>query len=361
MSSIILRKEELKDFAFRLLLAAKCSSEDAEIVSESLVWADLRGRDEYGVSTRLPNMMQRLVRGLIHSPAVMTWTPIAPAAYLLDAGHGFGQVAARLAMDKAIDLCQSQGIGLVAVRHSNHFGTASYYCSRAAEAGCIGFTCTNAFPKVAPFGGIRPVLGTNPLAFGCPTASGIPVLVDLSTAAYAGSSLRKTSTARGQLPPGVALDANGQPTTQPEAAAQGCLLPAAGPKGFGLALMVEILSGLLTGAAMGREVGSLFYTWDRPVNIGHLFMAMHIDHFLPKEVFLGRLQTLLGWVAECPRRHDPEAIRFPGELRGHYAALHERNGIPFEERAVQALNRLADEFNVRPLVEDSACARVSEG
>jgi LDH2 family malate/lactate/ureidoglycolate dehydrogenase len=357
---ITISKEELKEFAVKLLLAAKCSSEDAETVSESLVWADLRGRDEYGVSTRLPNLVQRLVRGLIHSPAAMSWMPTAPAAYVLDAGHGFGQVAGRLAMDKAIELSQNQGIGLVAVRQSNHFGAASHYCARAAEAGCIGLTCTNAFPKVAPFGGRRPVLGTNPLAFGCPTASGVPVLVDVSTAAYAGSSLRKSSAAGGRLPPGVALDANGQPTTEPSAAAEGCLLPAAGPKGFSLALMVEILSGILTGAAMGREVGSLFYTWDRPVNVGHLFIAIHIEHFMPRMVFEDRLKTLLGWVAECPRQHETEAIRFPGELRGQYAALYERDGIPLEEKAVQLLNRLADEFKVRRLAEDQSPTKVSE-
>jgi len=358
--SITVRKEELKEFAASLLVAAKCPPEEAEIVSESLVWADLRGRDEYGVSTRLPNLVERLVRGLIHSPAAMSWMPIAPATYVLDAGHGFGQVAARLAMDKAITLSQNQGIGLVAVRQSNHFGAASYYCARATEAGCIGFACTNAFPKVAPFGGRRPILGTNPLAFGCPTASGVPVLVDLSTAAYAGSSLRKTSAALGQLPLEVALDAHGQPTTDPRAAAAGCLLPAAGPKGFGLGLMVEILSGILTGAAMGQEVGSLFYTWDRPVNVGHLFMAIHIEHFMPRMDFVGRLTTLLGWIAECPRREQAEAIRFPGELRGQYAALYEREGIPLEAKAVQVLNQLADEFKVGRLAEDQSRTTVSQ-
>jgi LDH2 family malate/lactate/ureidoglycolate dehydrogenase len=358
-ASITFGKEELKEFSVRLLLAAKCSPHDAEIVAESLVWADLRGRDEYGVSTRLPNLVQRLARGLIHSPAAMKWMPIAPAAQVLDAGHGFGQVAGRLAMDKAIDLSRNQGIGLVAVRQSNHFGAASYYCARATEAGCIGLTCTNAFPKVAPFGGRRPVLGTNPLAFGCPTDSGVPVLVDVSTAAYAGSSIRKTSAAGGQLPPEVALDANGQPTTEPSAAAGGCLLPAAGPKGFGLGLMVEILSGILTGAAMGQEVGSVFHTWDRPVNVGHLFVAIHIEHFTPTMVFDDRLKTLLGWVAECPRQHHAEAIRFPGELRGRYAALYERDGIPLDAGAVQHLNRLADEYQVRRLAENRSRAQAS--
>lgn len=353
MSSLItLTKEELKEFAVNLLIAASSSAEDAAIVSESLIWADLRGRDGYGVSSRLPNLIQRLRRGLIHSPADMKWEAVAPAAYRLDAAHGFGHVAGRLAMDKAIQVSQTQGVGLVAVKHSNHYGTAAEYCAQAAEAGCIGFTCTNAFPKVAPFGGKRPVLGTNPLGFGCPTISGVPILVDMSTAAFAGSSVRKSSGDGGLLPPGVALDTDGQPTRDPSAIAKGCLLPAAGAKGFGLALMVEILSGLLSGAAIGQEVGSLFNTWDRPVNIGHLFIAIQIDHFMPRRIFLERLQTLLGWIAECPRQKQEEPIRFPGELRGRYAALHERDGIQLEERAVEGLNRLADEFKVGRLPED---------
>ena len=185
----------------------------------------------------------------------------------------------------------------------------------------------------------------------------MPVLVDLSTAAYAGSSLRKTSSAGGQLPPGVALDTEGQPTTEPSAAARGCLLPAAGPKGFGLALMVEILSGLLSGAAIGQEVGSLFNTWNRPVNIGHLFIAIQIDHFMPRRIFLERLQTLLGWIAECPRQKQEEPIRFPGELRAHYTALFERNGIPVEQRAIEVLNRLADEFKAKRLAENQLQTR----
>jgi len=148
--SITVRKEELKEFAASLLVAAKCPPEEAEIVSESLVWADLRGRDEYGVSTRLPNLVERLVRGLIHSPAAMSWMPIAPATYVLDAGHGFGQVAARLAMDKAITLSQNQGIGLVAVRQSNHFGAASYYCARATEAAASASPAQMHFPRLRP-------------------------------------------------------------------------------------------------------------------------------------------------------------------------------------------------------------------
>ena len=349
LGSVTLTKTELKEFAVNLLIAAKSSSEDAEIVSESLIWADLRARHGYGMFVRLPILIRRLVRGLICSPAAMSWTPIAPAAQLLDAGSGFGQVAACLAMDKAIALSKTQGIGLVAVRHSNHYGAASYYCARAAEGGCIGFAFTNSVAQVAPFGGRKPVLGTNPLGFGCPTASGVPILVDFSTAAIAGSSAREMSATGGPLPTGAALDVDGRPTTDPSAVAEGCLLPAAGPKGFGLGLMVEILSGVLSGAAIGREVGSQLHTWDRPTNAGHLFIAIQIDGFLPRGLFIGRLQTLLGWIVECPRQNEAQPIRYPGQLRDQYAALYERHGIPVEEREVQLLNRLADEWNVRHL------------
>ena len=195
----------------------------------------------------------------------MKWEAVAPAAYRLDAGHGFGHVAGRFAMDKAIKVSQTQGVGLVAVRHSNHYGTAAEYCAQAAEAGCIGLTCTNAFAKVAPFGGKRPVLGTNPLGFGCPTISGVPVLVDMSTAAFAGSSARKSSGAGGQLPPGVALDTDGQPTTDPSAIAKGCLLPAAGPKGYVIALLICVaLIAANTAAAQTkwREVSAFKFDWN---------------------------------------------------------------------------------------------------
>jgi len=353
---LTLTKAELKEFAVNLLLAAKSSSEDAEIVSESLIWADLRARHGHGMFVRLPNLIQRLVRGLICSPAKMYWTPIAPAAHLLDADFGFGQVAACLAMDKAIALSKTEGIGLVAVRHSNHYGAASYYCARAAEAGCIGFAFTNSVAKVAPFGGRKPVLGTNPVGFGCPTPSGVPVLVDFSTSAIAGSSVWDISATGGQLPTGAALDVDGQPTTDPSAVAEGCLLPAAGPKGFGLGLMVEILSGVLTGAAIGREVGSLLHTWDRPTDTGHLFIAIQIDGFLPEELFLDRLKRLLGWIAECPRQSGGQPIRYPGQLRGQYGVRYERDGIPVDERAVHLLNRLADEFNVKRLSEEPSLA-----
>lgn len=330
-----------------VLRAAGAAPDDARAVAEGLLWADLRGRHAQGLA-RLPILARRLARKLIHSPAAMAWTVAGPAAHRLDAAYGFGHVAGRLGMARAIELAASGGIGLVAVRRSLHYGAAGYYCAFAADAGCLGFTCSNAFPKVAPFGGTQALLGTNPLAFGCPTPSGAPLLVDLATSTLAGSDVRTIHGARGRLPPGAALDSSGRPTDDPEAAARGSLLPAAGPKGFGLALMVEILSGVLTGAGVGRDVGSLFGTWDRSIDAGHVFIAIAVERFMPRHTFLERVGGLLDLVKAAPAMDGAEAIRYPGEIRARYAAAYGREGIPRDHAMEQVIGELAAEFGVEP-------------
>jgi LDH2 family malate/lactate/ureidoglycolate dehydrogenase len=310
-----------------------------------MLWADLRGRHTQGL-TRLPNFVERLSKGLIRSPAAMVWQEVGPAAALLDAGHGLGHVAGRRAILRAVELACVQGVGLVAVRHSNHFGAASYYCALAAEAGCLSFNYTNAFPKVAPYGGRKPILGTNPIAFGCPTRGAGPLLVDLSTGALSGGEARSTGDKGERLPPGVALDAEGRPTQDPAALKVGCLLPVGGARGFALGLMVEVLSGVLTGAAVGKEVGSLFSTWDRPVNVGHLFIAVHIERFLPLSEFLDRLDRLLTWIAATPPQEGFEAVRIPGDIRVQLAEKYMREGIPVAQESVDPLMQLARRFNL---------------
>jgi len=332
-------------FVVNVLRATGASSEDSEVVAEGMLWADLRGRHTQGL-TRLPNFVERLSKGLIHSPAAMVWQEVGPAVALLNAGHSLGHVAGRLAILRAVELAHAQGVGLVAVRHSNHFGAGGYYCALAAEAGCLSFNYTNAFPKVAPHGGRKPVLGTNPIAFGCPTRGAGPLLVDLSTGALSGGEARSTGDKGGQLPPGVALDAEGRPTRDPAALKVGCLLPVGGARGFALGLMVEVLSGVLTGSAVGKEVGSLFSTWDRPVDVGHLFIAVHIERFLPLSEFLDRLDRLLNWIAATPPQEGFEAVRIPGEIRVQLAEKYMREGIPVAQESVVPLMQLAQRFNL---------------
>jgi ureidoglycolate dehydrogenase (NAD+) len=339
-SSVRLSADEHRRFTTDALRAAGAERGDARTVADGLAWADLRGRHTNGL-VRLPNAVLRLQRGLIRSPAAMSWTETGPAVHLLDADHALGHVAATAAMSRAIELARSQGIGAVAVRHSNHFGTGAYFCARAAESGCLALALTNAFPKVAAHGGRQAVLGTNPIAFGCPTRKGGPVLVDLSTSAISGAEVRSTGGRREPLPEGVALDADGRPTRDPAAVTAGCLLPAAGPKGFALALMVEILTGVISGSSVGREVGSLFHTWDRPVDAGQAFVALDIGHFLPQEAFLDRLERLLESIVSSPVQDGAEAVRIPGQVRAAYAEEYARDGIPLSSASLPALEEMA--------------------
>ena len=330
-------------FVIDVLQETGASSEDSEVVAEGMLWADLRGRHTQGL-TRLPNIAERLSKGLIRSPAVMVWKEVGPAAALLDAGHGLGHVASRRAILRAVELARAQGVGVVAVRHSSHFGAAGYYCAIAAEAGCLSFNYTNAISKVAPHGGRKPLLGTNPIGFGCPTRGTGPVLVDLSTSAISGGEASSTGGKGKCLPPGVALDADGRPTEDP--AKMGCLLPAGGARGFALGLMVEVLSGVLTGSAVGKDVGSMLFTWDRPVDVGHLFIAVDIEHFLPLSEFLDRLDRLLAWVVATPPLEGFEAVRIPGEIRAQLAEKYAQEGIPVPQESVAPLIQLAQRFNI---------------
>ncbi len=305
---VTMSHQELERFATELLAGARSSRKDAERVARVLVWADLRGRHPQGVF-RIPVLATMLKHGLITSPARMTWSELSPVMYRLNAGNGFGQIAGEEAIRKAVDLAKASGVGMVVVNNSNHYGAASYFCALAAEADCIGMTFTNATPKVAPHGGTKPIFGTNPIAFGCPTSSGIPILVDFSTAAIAGSTIRHLKESGGKIPEGVALDANGHPTTDPAALATGSLLPAAGPKGYALGFMVEIFCGILAGAGMSHEVGPFYSTWKRNVNSGHLFMAMDISKFQAPEFYFERIDMLLGEIKSSPTLDGIDEVR----------------------------------------------------
>ena len=329
--------DELRTFAARLLGAAGASADEAAMVARILVWSDLRGREPQGVF-RIPVLAKMLANGLVTSPAAMTFEQLAPAAARLDAANGFGQIAGDRAMRRAVELAGRSGIGLVGVKNSNHYGAASYFCSLAAEAGCAGFAFTNATPKVTPHGGRKPVFGTNPVAFGCPAPGGAPILVDFSTSAIAGSTIRMINASGGSLPEGVALDKSGAPTVDPKALNSGSLLPAAGAKGYGLSLMVEILCGILSGAAMSHEVGPMYSTWKKSASPGHFFMALAIGRLMPEEAFLARIGALISEIKSSPVLEGFGEILLPGEIRGRFAREYGASGVPLSAETVRLLS-----------------------
>ncbi|WP_212524282.1 Ldh family oxidoreductase [Actibacterium sp. MT2.3-13A] len=328
---------DLRAVAQALLRASGVDGGEVEAIADNLLWNDLAGRTNHGVE-RLPILLRRVQAGLIRTPARMTFRSLSEAAALLDADDGFGQVAGALATDRAVDLARATGLGVVGVQRSNFYGTGAYYINRAAGAGMISIALSNSFPKVAAEGGYRPVLGTNPFAFGAPRRDGRALIVDMSTAGLAGSTVRAHQQDGRDLPEGLVVDEDGRPVTDPDAAMRGTLLPASGPKGFGLALMVEILSGVLTGAGVSSQVASMYKDFERHGNSGHFILALDIARWMPIETFYDRLELLAGMVASSG---GEGCVRLPGDARWDAMAENREQGIALEDKTATALRELA--------------------
>ncbi|WFL76298.1 Ldh family oxidoreductase [Altererythrobacter arenosus] len=336
-------RSELAAFINRLMAAAGVDEAQIATVSDNLVWNDASGRRNHGVE-RLPILLKRVQAGLIKCPAQETFQDLGPSIAHLDAGDAFGQHAGTLASDHAVALAKKTGIGVVGVSSSNFFGTGAYFLARMVDQGAIGLVLSNSYPKVAVPGGTRPALGTNPFAFGAPYAGG-RLLVDMSTAAVAGSTIRDAQRAGIPLPEGIAVDEDGRPVIDPEKAQSATLLPAAGAKGFGLALMVEVLAGVLTGSGIAHEVGSLYANFDRASRSGHFFLALDISRWMDDAAWDGRMDLLIRTLAGAS---PGDELRLPGQMREMEQAESARLGIPIVATTADALRRLARELGVPP-------------
>jgi ureidoglycolate dehydrogenase (NAD+) len=323
----------LRDATASLLRRNGVDDVQAECVTRNLVWSEFVGRPNFGLE-RLPVHLERVRRGVISCPCSVRFEARSETIGILDGGAGFGHYTGELAMRRAMELALSQGIGAVAVRNSNFFGMGAYFVELAAEAGMLGLAMSNSFPKVAAHRGLKPVLGTNPFAFGAPRRNGRSLLVDMATSALAGSTVREHIENELPLPEGLAIDHTGAPITDPRKIDQGALLPAAGAKGFALALMVEILAGVLTGAGIADGVGSMYKDFSRSGDNGHFFLAFDIARFMPIESFYERME---GLVALLKASNPKSEVLLPGEIRWRSYDENMRRGVLVDDRTLRAL------------------------
>jgi LDH2 family malate/lactate/ureidoglycolate dehydrogenase len=330
----------IKELVEDLLDFHGVEGEEAAAVVDHILWCELAGRANFGME-RLPILLKRKGLGLIKSPCCPRFEPVSPSMAKLDGSSGFGQYVGGLAMHRAIELAHETGCGIIGVRNSNHFGAGAVYVKQAADAGKIGLALSNSYPKVAPHGGLKAVLGTNPFAFGAPRKNGEHLLIDMATSALAGSTVREHLSMGRQLAPGLAIDANGQPVTDPAKINDGALLPFGGAKGFGLALMVEVLAGVLTGAGVAGGVGSLYQDFDRTAENGHLFIAIDVRRWMCPDAYHERLEALIGEI-----RSAGGNVRLPGELRWHTYRENLALGIPVDPVMAGPVLRLADESGI---------------
>jgi ureidoglycolate dehydrogenase (NAD+) len=335
--------EDLEDFVTDVVVSCGGDEEQARAFAEVLVWSDAVGRPDHGL-WRLGAYLERLERGLIRCPCRPTVTRSAPGLVDIDGDNGFGQYVGRLAVDLAVEAARDAGIALASVRASNHFGVGAYYVDRIAASGMLGLAVSNSVAKVAPHGGVRPVFGTNPLAIGIPRPSSPPVVVDMATAAVSGASVIRAAERGDTLPPGVLVAPDGSPLTDPARADEGAMLPFGGAKGSGVALFVEVLASVVSGAARSSQVRSMFNDFSGPAEMGHAFVVIDVARLSGSDAYGRRVEELFDEMGEGSAGGQP--LRLPGDARWQALATSAAHGVDLDAGTWERMSAIAGRRSV---------------
>jgi len=325
----------------------------ARTSAEVLVAADLQGIDSHGVA-RLPAYLRRLKSGVMATRGEPRIVRSGGATACVDGANLMGPAVAEFAMAEAIDRCRAAGAGMVAVRNSNHFGIAGYYARMAASRGLIGCASTNAGPRVAPTGANQPFFGTNPFAVAVPGPTEPPLVVDMATSAVATGKLEIAQRAGASIPEGWGVDEHGSSTTDPDALSRGgWLLPLgslphlSSHKGFALALLVDVFSGLLANGPYAHGVQNLMFTdANQPARVGHFMMAIDPARFGSPEVFADMVGAMLDDLHGLPRVDPDTPVVTPGEPEWRCELQRSRHGIPLRGSVLAALREIADDLSL---------------
>lgn len=304
-----------------IFVASGVQPKDAAIVAEDLVAADLESVASHGVML-VAMYLDRLLGGSISKKSVGEIVSVRDGAVVIDAGDALGQLTARQAVDLAVQHARQFGLAAVTVRNAFHFGTAGRYARMIADQGCVGIVMSNTRPLMPATGGAEALVGNNPLAIAVPTLGDFSAEVDLALSATAMGKVRMAAAAGQPIPEGWAADADGRSTTDPNAAIKGMMLPAAGPKGFGLAFMVDMLCGGLSGGAIGADVTPLYGDPAVPYRCSQMFLAIDTGHFPDGDKLPARAAAQVARISGSKRAPGTERVYAPGELA--YAAR-ERN------------------------------------
>lgn len=309
---------------------------DATRIAVALVEADLRGVSSHGVML-VPMYVERLNAGGVTRERELDILYDAGAALVVDARGGMGQLSSPRAMGLAIERAGRLGIGLVSVRNAHHFGAASRWAMQASQAGCLGIAMSNTTPLMPAPGGADRIVGNNPLAIAVPGEGGPEIVLDMALSAVALGKIRLAASAGRPIPNSWATDQSGVPTTDPEAAVLGMLLPAAGHKGFGLALMIDVLTGVLSGGGWGDQVRPLYREPDRPNDCAHLFLAIDPGLLGGTDGFRQRSSALAARVKSSATAPGVDRLYLPGEIEAERAAQQRRNGVLIEKSGLDGL------------------------
>ncbi|KAF9695625.1 hypothetical protein EKO04_006408 [Ascochyta lentis] len=328
-------------FVERVLVGNGVSKDNAIIVAKCLIEADLRGVDTHGIN-RIPSYMARIREGVLDPAASPTLHRVTPVVAQVDGHNGFGFLAAHMGMAAAIDMAKEFGMGMVSVKHSNHFGMSAWVVQQALDAGMMSLVFTNSSPALPVWGGKSKLMGVSPIACGAPAGKGRPFIVDMAPSVAARGKIYKALRRGEKIPGDWALDKDGQQTQDPAKALEGVMLPMGGPKGSAIAIMMDVFSGVLSGSAFAGHVTNP-YDPSKPADVGHFLVAIKPDLFMSIEEFKERMDYLYQRVVGSDRMSGTDRIYFPGEIEDLNKQKRLRDGIPLVAAEVEALNKEAQQ------------------
>lgn len=336
--------DALRVLVTRIFLRCGMNDPDATLLADSLVESDLRGIHSHGVF-RVPEYVHKLTRGGVNPQGKPFVAKDSGACLVVDGSNSMGQIGAHSAMRHAIERAGATGIAAIAIRGSNHCGAMAYFAMQALPHDMIGIATTNALPTMAPWGGAERLLGINPLGVAIPAGDELPIVYDAAFSGSAHGKIRVYQQKGLRLPEGWAMDRDGRPTTDPAEAIKGLLMPIGGFKGTGLALIMGVLSSMLSGAAYGVELGSL-EDGPRPGQDGHFVMAIRVSAFEDVTIFKRRVDAAIRQIHDCKRAPDVERIYAPGEVEFITRERYLREGIPLNAVTRQEMARAAESLGV---------------
>jgi LDH2 family malate/lactate/ureidoglycolate dehydrogenase len=346
----LVKSEELQSFSNAVLEKMGVPRDDQEIVTAALLDAELRGLETHGI-VRLTLYVPLIRKGMINPRPQIKMITESPAHALLDNDYGFGFLGAVKAMNLCAEKAGREGIAMAAVRNSSHFGAAGYYARMAAEQGLIGFAASNSYPVMAPPGTLTPTFGNNPLAYAFPAGDHPPVVIDMATSVASQGRIKQHANEGKPIPPGWAFDREGKPTDNPTAFFLLAPLGEGGYKGFGLALAMDVLGGVLSGSLFGQN----FTSGPGSRGCGHFFLAIDPQRFIDPADYRRRMEEVIGQVKRAQRRNEGGGpISLPGERGWEKKNRRLREGIPVLASTLKLLDQLAEELGVPVLRRESS-------
>ena len=336
-------RDQLETFTTDVLTEAGVTDPHATRVSETLVYADVCGVDSHGVA-RLPAYVKKFEAGGFNCEPTISVDRVSESGLLVDADDGPGQSASIEAIDGAMECAAETGMAGAVVRRSNHFGAARCFTERASEHGFIGIATSNVDSNVIPYGGTEPVLGTNPISIAIPTAREFDIVLDMATSVAAFGKIDHATDEGESIPPDWGVDEHGASTTDPESVV--ALRPMSGPKGYALGLVVDVLSGLLSGAGASPSIGELYGEYDEPMGVGHFLGAIDVSAFRDLDAFTDDVDDLIDQLKTQRPQEGVAEVMIPGEIEANTRRQSIETGVPIRPEVAADLETLGDEYDV---------------